>query len=52
MNDVLEYLGEMMVCDDEDYRFWKNEIIKIINFERIKFNNKYDYEMSLVKGVK
>lgn len=52
MNDVLEYLGEMMICDDEDYRFWKNEIIKIINFERIKFNNKYDYEMSLVKGVK
>lgn len=53
MREVESYLAEMMIADDEDYRFWKNEIIRLINPRRIEFNHKYDYELSLVyKGSK
>ena len=53
MREVESYLAEMMIADDETYRFWKNEIIRLINPHRIGFNYKYDYELSLVyKGSK
>ena len=49
LDEVLEYLGETMICDDESYTFWRNEASRILRYESHKFKNKYDYELSLVK---
>lgn len=49
INEILEYMGEMFICDDETYEFWKSEVSRILRYEGHKFKNKYDYELSLVK---
>ena len=41
-----------MSCDEETYIFWRNEVGRILRYEANKFNNKYDYELSLVRKSK
>ena len=52
LKDVLEYMSEMMICDEETYIFWRNEVGRILRYEANKFNNEYDYELSLVRKSK
>lgn len=52
INEILEYMGEMFICDDETYKFWKSEVSRILRNEEHKFKNKYDYELALVRKSK
>ena len=49
MEMIETYLGEMMISSDEDYSFWKEEVLSLLKSCSDHFNNKYDYELELVK---
>ena len=48
-----DYMSYMFICDDKEYKFWKDEIKIILLFTEGKLNKvqDYSYEMSKVKEI-
>ena len=42
-------LKEMVICNDEDYIFWKDEVKSLIQSASHQFEKRFDYELELVK---
>ena len=51
MEMIETYLGEMIICNDDDYNFWKEEVLSLLVSCSTQFNKKYNYELELVKSV-
>lgn len=50
--DMIEaYLAEMVICNDEDYLFWKEQVISLLKSCSDSFKYKVDYELKLVNGL-
>lgn len=49
--DILEYLKEMMIVNDEDYAYWKSGVEETINELNKQLPHKVDYEYELAKKM-
>jgi len=49
--DILEYLKEMMIVNDEDYAYWKSGVEEAISELNKQIPHKVDYEYELAKKM-